>query len=135
MRDDRSDQCAGHGVVRAHHPELQDVLEVMASYGDRGRWPAGGDDASAVELSAGRVSSSTDGFSIGSNDMTQLVLGVDRDSTRSPTTSTSDPAVLKVIGSVARTRWNWVSTSASVVGAVGPSDLAVAGGGGIESSR
>ena len=45
-----------------------------------------------------------DGFSIGSNDMTQLVLGVDRDSDLvAHDFDERDPAVLKVIGSVVRT--------------------------------
>ena len=40
-----------------------------------------------------------DGFSIGSNDLTQLTLGIDRDSTLvSPLFTESDPAVLELIG-------------------------------------
>jgi pyruvate,water dikinase len=39
-----------------------------------------------------------DGFSIGSNDLTQLTLGIDRNSTvLSPIFSEADPAVLKLI--------------------------------------
>jgi pyruvate, water dikinase len=42
-----------------------------------------------------------DGMSIGSNDLTQLTLGVDRDSTElAPLFSESDPAVLHLIKSV-----------------------------------
>ncbi|NDG84142.1 MAG: phosphoenolpyruvate synthase, partial [Proteobacteria bacterium] len=44
-----------------------------------------------------------DGFSIGSNDLTQLVLGVDRDSARlAPLFSERNPAVLEMIRSVIR---------------------------------
>lgn len=42
-----------------------------------------------------------DGFSIGSNDLTQLILGVDRDSERmAPLFSERDPAVLRMVGEV-----------------------------------
>lgn len=44
-----------------------------------------------------------DGFSIGSNDLTQLILGVDRDSERvAPLFSERDPAVLRMVGEAIR---------------------------------
>ena len=75
-----------------------------------------------------------DGFSIGSNDLTQLTLGVDRDSESSPIFDERDPGVMTMIrqavegahrngrhsGSAARRRrttlrwrrrwWKWAST-------------------------
>ena len=89
-------------------PELQDVLEVMASYGlERGK--NGLQVVMMCEvpsnyLLAEEFLEHVDGFSIGSNDMTQLVLGVDRDSDLvAHDFDERDPAVLKVIGSVVRT--------------------------------
>ncbi|MGP5621132.1 phosphoenolpyruvate synthase [Candidatus Corynebacterium faecigallinarum] len=89
-------------------PELQDVLEVMASHGlERGK--NGLQVVMMCEvpsnyLLAEEFLEHVDGFSIGSNDMTQLVLGVDRDSDLvAHDFDERDPAVLKVIGSVVRT--------------------------------
>ncbi|MDN6354187.1 MAG: phosphoenolpyruvate synthase, partial [Corynebacterium sp.] len=89
-------------------PELQDVLEVMASHGlERGK--NGLQVVMMCEvpsnyLLAEEFLEHVDGFSIGSNDMTQLVLGVDRDSDLvAHAFDERDPAVLKVIGSVVRT--------------------------------
>ena len=89
-------------------PELQDVLEVMAYHGlERGK--NGLQVVMMCEvpsnyLLAEEFLEHVDGFSIGSNDMTQLVLGVDRDSDLvAHDFDERDPAVLKVIGSVVRT--------------------------------
>lgn len=95
--------------------ELQDVLEVMATHGlERG---SGAEDATGKGLQvvmmcevpsnyllADEFLDHVDGFSIGSNDMTQLVLGVDRDSDLvAHDFDERNPAVLKVIGSVIST--------------------------------
>lgn len=98
--------------------ELQDVLDVMASHGlVRGEGATGASDANGAGLQvvmmcevpsnyllAEEFLDHVDGFSIGSNDMTQLVLGVDRDSDLvAHDFDERNPAVLKVIGSVIRT--------------------------------
>jgi pyruvate,water dikinase len=89
-------------------PELQEVLSEMASHG----LERGVNDLKVVMmcevpsnyLLAEEFLEHVDGFSIGSNDMTQLVLGVDRDSDLvAHDFDERDPAVLKVIGSVVRT--------------------------------
>ncbi|MGO1949026.1 MAG: phosphoenolpyruvate synthase [Mycobacteriaceae bacterium] len=93
-------------------PELQDVLEVMSSHGlTRGEGAGEGGlkvvmmcEVPSNYLLAEEFLEHVDGFSIGSNDMTQLVLGVDRDSDLvAHDFDENDPAVLKVIGSVVRT--------------------------------
>lgn len=91
--------------------ELDDVLELMASHGlSRG---SGGDTTGrgALEivmmcevpsnyLLADEFLDRVDGFSIGSNDMTQLILGVDRDSGLvAHDFDERNPAVLKVLES------------------------------------
>ncbi|MGP5734889.1 phosphoenolpyruvate synthase [Candidatus Corynebacterium faecigallinarum] len=89
-------------------PELQDVLEVMASHGlereKNGLQVVMMCEVPSNYLLAEEFLEHVDGFSIGSNDMTQLVLGVDRDSDLvAHDFDERDPAVLKVIGSVVRT--------------------------------
>ncbi|WP_420100323.1 phosphoenolpyruvate synthase [Corynebacterium sp.] len=87
--------------------ELTNVLEVMASHGlerGEGLQVVMMCEVPSNYLLADEFLDHVDGFSIGSNDMTQLVLGVDRDSDLvAHDFDERDPAVLKVIGSVIRT--------------------------------
>lgn len=92
--------------------ELQDVLQVMATHGlVRGSGARDSDghglqvvmmcEVPSNYLLADEFLDHVDGFSIGSNDMTQLVLGVDRDSDLvAHDFDERNPAVLKVIASV-----------------------------------
>jgi pyruvate,water dikinase len=82
--------------------EADRVLEVMADHG----LPRGRNDLQVYVMAeipsnillAEDFADRFDGFSIGSNDLTQLVLGVDRDSERlSPLFNESDPAVTKSV--------------------------------------
>jgi pyruvate,water dikinase len=98
-------------------PECDRVLEEMAAQGLRR-----GQDGLKVWLMcevpsnvvlAAEFAARIDGFSIGSNDLTQLVLGVDRDSAELRTLfSEKDPAVKSMIRSVIRdSHENGVSVS------------------------
>ncbi|MBD0024193.1 phosphoenolpyruvate synthase [Gordonia pseudamarae] len=88
--------------------ELDDVLEIMASHGLR-RGENGLRVVMMCEvpvnyLLADEFLDRVDGFSIGSNDMTQLILGVDRDSALvAHDFDERNPAVLKVLASVIET--------------------------------
>lgn len=93
--------------------ELDEVLEVMASHGLRRGESVGDGDAGLQIVMMCEVPSNylladefldrVDGFSIGSNDMTQLVLGVDRDSGLvAHDFDERNPAVLKVLASAIR---------------------------------
>lgn len=86
-------------------PECQRVLEEMALHGlARGRdglrvWMM--TEVPSNVVLASEFADHVDGFSIGSNDLTQLVLGVDRDSAELRSLfSESDPAVKSMIRSV-----------------------------------
>ena len=88
--------------------ELDEVLEVMASHGLTRGEGAGENGLQVVMmcevpsnyLLADEFLDRVDGFSIGSNDMTQLVLGVDRDSGLvAHDFDERNPAVLKVLAS------------------------------------
>jgi len=85
--------------------EADRVLETMAGYGLR-RGANGLQVFVMVEipsnvLLARDFAERFDGFSIGSNDLTQLTLGVDRDSERlAPLFDERDPAVIRSIGRV-----------------------------------
>ena len=88
--------------------ELDQVLEIMASHGLR-RGENGLQIVMMCEvpvnfLLADEFLDRVDGFSIGSNDMTQLILGVDRDSGLvAHDFDERNPAVLKVLASVIET--------------------------------
>jgi pyruvate,water dikinase len=84
--------------------ELDDVLELMASHGlkrgDNGLQIVMMCEVPSNYLLADEFLDRIDGFSIGSNDMTQLVLGVDRDSDLvAHDFDERNPAVLKVLAS------------------------------------
>jgi pyruvate,water dikinase len=87
--------------------ELDDVLEIMASHGlkrgDNGLQIVMMCEVPSNFLLADDFLDRVDGFSIGSNDMTQLVLGVDRDSDLvAHDFDERNPAVLKVLASAIR---------------------------------
>jgi len=88
--------------------EADEVLEVMAGYG----LARGQDDLEIYVMCeipsnvilAAEFSERFDGFSIGSNDLTQLVLGIDRDSTiLAPLFDERDAAVKRMIRQVIQT--------------------------------
>ena len=88
--------------------ELDDVLEIMASHGlkrgENGLQVVMMCEVPVNYLLADEFLDRVDGFSIGSNDMTQLILGVDRDSGLvAHDFDERNPAVLKVLASVIET--------------------------------
>ncbi len=88
--------------------EADEVLKVMAKHGlERGK---GGLEVYVMceipsnVILAAKFSERFDGFSIGSNDLTQLLLGIDRDSTiLAPLFDERDEAVKKMILQVIKT--------------------------------
>jgi pyruvate,water dikinase len=85
--------------------EADKVLEVMAEFG-LARGEQGLEVYVMAEIPsniilAEQFAERFDGFSIGSNDLTQLILGVDRDSDRlAPLFDERDPAVKRAIGTL-----------------------------------
>ena len=99
------DQLEG---LRTEFAELDDVLEIMASHGlkrgENGLQVVMMCEVPVNYLLADEFLDRVDGFSIGSNDMTQLILGVDRDSGLvAHDFDERNPAVLKVLASVIET--------------------------------
>ena len=88
VRDEMGlDQRRDHGAVRAHAGEAEHVLALLAENGLK-RGGGGSDGLQLImmcEIPSNAILADEflehfDGFSIGSNDMTQLTLGLDRDS-------------------------------------------------------
>jgi len=82
------EEMAKHGLVRGHHGlELYVMCEIPSNV-----------------ISAAAFAEIFDGFSIGSNDLTQLILGVDRDSAIvAPIFDERNPAVMDAIAAAIRT--------------------------------
>lgn len=99
----------GNVTLRKDTWEVEKVLKIMESEGlQRNRdfkvWIMA--EVPSVVLLADEFSKLVDGFSIGSNDLTQLVLGADRDSdllARMGYFDERDPAVLKAIETLIKT--------------------------------
>ena len=88
-----------HQLVQERRPGSRALLDVACGTGAHLRCLADRYDVAAVDL----FSRVFDGFSIGSNDLTQLVLGVDRDSELlAPLFRERDEAVMRTIAAAIR---------------------------------